>query len=413
MKSKRFVSVITCLIMAFLMLFSTGCFDNPDRDSVYDDTTINQDDTGNNDNQNNNNDNNGDNNQNGDNGNTNKDSDDNNNGNDDNNNENNNENNNNNENGNESNSENNQEQDNVVNIVGFGDSIAAGYAFEGSDMYSSYVAYSTGEVAINDMCFTNVIAEKYAESYDEVNVKSYAQSGDKTNDLISKFNDLSSYPNLAQDVEDADIITLCIGANNVLSVALNNMANYFSGSISISEIETLLQQGVANFKNDYSNTIIPYLTQGAATVYVMTIYDPYYYFEVDDIEFVSANSYLVPFAKSYMAGMFNELKTLAIEYLDEVNNYIKSQNFENVIIIDINENFKALSKTEYSQVVNADSTKISINLDEVIDIYTLSIKDTSSLMNNPYFDPHPTALGQRYIANLFLRAMEMDEVALS
>lgn len=401
MKKRNVFNVIICFAISFFMLFAAaGCFENPDRDHVSNKNDTTQGDTtGGNNNQTD------DNNKGDDNNNDDQTSDDNDNDN------NNDDQNNNNDNNNDDNEE---EMQTTINIVGFGDSIAAGYAVEGSDMYASYTAFDNGDVDINDMCFTNIIAGQFSSSYDVVNAKSYAKSGDKTNDLIDKFNDEITYPNLLTDVENADIITLCIGANNVLTVALDNLSNYFAGSMPIDYIETLLQQGVESFKNDYSNTIIPNLTQYGAEVYVMTIYDPFYYFSVADIDFISSNVYMAQFAETYMENQFNKLKTLAIEYLDEINSYIKSQNYENVVVVDVNETLKTLSKTEYSQLINADSTKISINVDDIFDLSTFSIRyeNVSSLTNNSYFDPHPTSLGQKYIANLFLRAMGVDEVAL-
>ena len=386
MNKKRFYNVIVCFVMAFFMFFAAGCFENPDRDHVHNPgTNQNQGNTDGGDNQNK--------------------------GDDTNNNQNNNDNDDNNNN-NDNNDNNDEETPTTINIVGFGDSIAAGYAVEGSDMYTSYTAFDNGEASINDMCFTNIIASQFESSYDEVRVKSYAKSGDETGDLIAKFNNTTLYADLAEDVENADIITLCIGANNVLSVALNNMANYFSGSISIDEIETLLQQGVANFKNDYSNTIIPYLTQGAATVYVMTIYDPYYYFDFDDMYFETEVMMGVN-VKNEFKQSFNSLKNLAISYMDEVNSYIKSYNYQgkSVVVVDVNSSMKTLTKSQYSEYINADSTQIQFTTMDLV-LMAMS-EDISTFANNQYFDPHPTALGQRYIANLFLRAMEMDEVALS
>ena len=300
----------------------------------------------------------------------------------------------------------------TISIVGFGDSISAGYAVSGSDMYDAYISYDNDETDINSMCYTNLIANKLAESYETVNVKSYAKSGDTTADLMDKIEDKTTYPNLDSDVLNADIITLCIGANNVLGVALNYLPSYLSGEISKAEIEELFKQGVATFKNDYSNKIIPYLTSGEANVYVMTIYDPYLYFDVSEIQFTSSNHNVASFAQEFISTQFTELKNMAISYLNEINEYMLNQNIENVIVVDVNDSFDNLTKETHRTYINADSSKIQIDVDEIFDLNTFTIKNTSALQNNPYFDPHPTSLGQRYIANLFLDSMGIAVITL-
>lgn len=388
---KRILNVIIVVFVAIFVLISGGCFNNDNKSPIDGNTEIHTGDSSTNDNDNKN-----------DNQNQNSNTDD----------------------TEQNQGENNQNNDNdqntktTVNIIGFGDSISAGYAVYGSDMYDSYIAFDNGDTLINDMCYTNIIASKMAQTYQTVNVKSYAKSGDKTSDLVAKLQDETTYPYLKSDIENADVITLCIGANNVLTVALEKMEDYFSGKISSEELEVILQQGVDNFKSDYSNIIIPFLTQGSAKVYVMTVYDPFYYFDVNDITFTSSNQYLAMFAKPVFLNMFNGLKQIAMSYMDQINTYIKAQEIENIIVVDVDSKFKTLTKQEYSLYINADSTKIEINMDDIIDVdkfstdFTIEIKDATSLQSNPYFDPHPTSLGQKYIANIFLKAMGLDEISL-
>lgn len=284
---------------------------------------------------------------------------------------------------------------NVINIVGFGDSISAGYALEGSDMYSAYVDYTSGTTAVSSKCYTKLIANSLDDTYETVNVKNYAESGDKTGDLISKLNNTSAYPSLATDVQNADIITLCIGANDILGVALNNMADYLTGNITLEQINTMLDQGVANFKTNYTNTIMPYLTQGNGKVYVMTIYDPYKYFDTNEITITGENAFSRAII-TYALSQFGALKETAINHLNEINEYIKNNSPEGVIVVDVNASFEALNVTKYRKYINADSSKITIDAD------TFSMEDASALQSNPNFDPHPTSQGQQFIANLFL-----------
>ena len=296
----------------------------------------------------------------------------------------------------------------TFNVVGLGDSISAGYAVTGSDMYNSYMAYVNGETKINQMCFTNLIASAYADTKENVSVTSYAKSGDKSSDLVAKFNDGNNYPNLGTDVNNADIITLCIGANNVLGTLLNggtssSLVSYIMGITTLEAIDTKLQAGLQQFKTDYTNSIMPRLTQSNAKVYVMTIYDPFKYFDISEIRYNSSDTMTNNIA-NLIITKFPDIKSLAINYLNEVNNYIRNNsNYENVVVVDVNATFEAIdSATTYSKYINADSSKI--------DLGTVTYSSIGSIANNIYLDPHPTSLGQKFIANIYLQAMDLPTI---
>lgn len=280
----------------------------------------------------------------------------------------------------------------TANIVGFGDSISAGYTPDTSNdetMLNNYNSYVDGTTSINANCYTKLIADKLTETYDQVNVLSKAKSGDKTGDLVT----LLSTDTAKEKLETATIITLCIGANNVLGPALDYMLDYIFGSKTLDQMKALFATGVSNFKSDYTNTIIPALTENGAKVYVMTIYNPYKYFSTDDIQ-----NNLTGDDKNTVDNMFASFNTLlpaAMEYLGQINTYIKENTSENVISVDVESAFSAISKTDYSTYVNVDSSKIVIN----------SSYDVMQLSSNLYVDPHPTSLGQAEIAKVFENQM--------
>ena len=95
------------------------------------------------------------------------------------------------------------------------------------------------------------------------------------------------------------------------------------------------------------------------------------------------------------------IKTFSFNDITEIRFRVN----QNVIVVDIDANFKSIAKSEYSNYINADSSKVVVNIDEVFDIQTFTLEDTSVLQNNQYFDPHPTSFGQQYIANLFLETI--------
>lgn len=295
----------------------------------------------------------------------------------------------------------------TFNIVGLGDSISAGYAVTGSDMYNSYMSYVNGDTNINDMCFTNLIASAYADTKENVNVTSYAKSGDKSSDLVAKFADTANY-HMATDINEADVITLCIGANNVLGTLLNggtssSLVSYIMGITTLEAIETQLQAGLQQFKTDYTNSIMPRLTQSNAKVYVMTIYDPFKYFDANEIRYDSTDSTTNYFA-NLIITKFPAIKELAISYLNQINNYIKNNSdYQNVTVVDVNAAFETIDNaSKYSTYINADSSKL--------DLGRISYTSISKLSNNKYFDPHPTSLGQKFIANIYLQAMDLPTI---
>lgn len=287
-----------------------------------------------------------------------------------------------------------------INVVAFGDSISAGYAPQNTDLYQYYHHYEIGRTKINEKCYTNIAVNNLITEEVTVRVKSYAQSGDTTEDLVEKFNNRKDYPDLLTDISRANIITLCIGANNVLSPALSNITAYMTGAMSLEEYEQELQAGYNKFKSDYTNGIMEVLTRSNAKIYVMTIYDPYKYANLAEVT-VDGSYYFD--ITDYKVG-FDTLKELAIEYLQKINNYIKTQIFDNVVVVDVNQSFENLSKSQYSTYLNVDTTKIVLNIRNQFDILNLQ----NTLLGSVYLDPHPTLAGQEYIASLFLQKININ-----
>lgn len=299
--------------------------------------------------------------------------------------------------------ENEQTQENTksnINIVAFGDSISAGYGPQNSEMYSYYNNYVIGRTKINEKCFSYVLANSLRKEEVTIDAISYAQSGDTTTDFINKLNDRKTYPDLLTDTSRADIITLCIGANNVLAPTLDNLSDLMIGAMATDDLETLLIAGYNKFKDDYTNSIIPVLTRSNAQIYVMTIYDPFKYASLLDINMTGELQIdLTAFQEKFI-----EVKNLAIKYLNKINDYIKSQLFDNVFVVDINSYFDKISKADYGLYLNVDTSKITLEINNFLDLMTLE----TTLASNIYFDPHPTIYGQEYIASLFFDAISKN-----
>ena len=160
-------------------------------------------------------------------------------------------------------------------VVFFGDSIAAGYglADEENERYSSLIA-----------------AEYGCEVYN------YAVSGDDGKDLL----ELLAEGNCEQ-LKDATVIVLSIGANNVLKAAYA-LVPYFEslqngtaqGNLDVTEVMSEVAQGIDRFKTELPQIIASLRAVNPdAQIIFQTVYNPYR----DFTEFkVEQNGFTLSFA---------------------------------------------------------------------------------------------------------------------
>ncbi len=287
--------------------------------------------------------------------------------------------------------------DNFI-VRAYGDSISAGYGLDGYNDYVNKTSLITKE------SYPNVFMQEYIQTFGG-EIKSFAVTGDKTTNLVE---DLTPYINkTAQDYQDfckTNIFTLCIGANNILSVASSNLEKLLKGEMKISEYELILGQQVVLFESDYTNSILPALTQNTdAKVFVMTIYNPYKYVTFNDIKVDTQNAqnnFLVTTVLSALDQTFQEVLKTTITYLEKVNDIIRQSANDNIIVVDIYKLFETFTKEQYKDYINADLSKMTITkeLYESIDWQNMNF---SNLFKNltACADPHPTSQGQEVIAN--------------
>ncbi len=274
-------------------------------------------------------------------------------------------------------------------IRAYGDSIAYGYGL--SDKTKAYPSI-------------------FASNYSKFNGQfiSKAVSGDKTSDLLS---DLSVYQNgTASDMasfEDTDIIVLCIGANNVLGPALNKISGFLTGSVTEEAYQTLLDQGVAQFKADYPQILQAF---SGKQIYIMTVFNPYKYLTLNDITLDSSVSLYQGIIKSFLSSYETKLQKMlqmSIDSLKIINNEILKSQSSSVEVIDIYSKFETFTKSQYLQYINADISKVVIDSTMVQSILKKDFSALSNeIMNN--CDPHPTIKGHEIIA----QQHSLNEVSL-
>ena len=172
-----------------------------------------------------------------------------------------------------------------IQYVSLGDSIAAGHTInaEWETNYgegSQYGKNGNLSTAIVPQCYTDLIRNELVSIYgaDRVNVTSFARSGDTVADLMDKL----SHAAVRSAIEQADIVTLCIGANDVLRPALMNIEEYINTG-DLSTIERLVEENLRTLDNDAAPTSYKSLFDRLREInpyakYIFTsIYNPYKY----------------------------------------------------------------------------------------------------------------------------------------
>lgn len=266
-------------------------------------------------------------------------------------------------------------------IRAYGDSIASG------DKLSSHDDYVNGITKIADGCYPQVFSESYIAHFGG-EIVSKAVSGDETWQLL----DILETDSQTEVFKNTEIVTLCIGANNVLGVALSNIKTYLLGEIDDTAYRALLQAGLDQFIEDWP-TILEYFS--GKKVVTTTVYNPYRYAAENFPDSLKNNVLLASFVTK-----FETMLEISMEYLQEINDIIRASASEDVYVVDIWNLFAGFSNEEYSQYLNVDTASISITLD--------MISNTSLLIQEfkEKCDPHPTYAGHERIAQEHLNVFK-------
>lgn len=252
--------------------------------------------------------------------------------------------------------------------------------------YGDSISYGETLADTND-AYPAVFAKKYIDDFNaEFTPKGV--SGDTTTDLL---NHLEAYKDGTaadiNDFNDTDIITLCIGANNILSPAINSLTGFLLGSITENQFQASLDAGVDKFKEDYPKILEIFNNK---KVVVMTVYNPYKYLSLNDIVISPANENLSASIATYDTKL-QKLLEMSMTSLQVINDEIRNSASSTVQVVDIWELFSTFTKNQYTEYINADMSKITIT----------SPWDIINILNNFYStntDPHPTKAGHKIIA---------------
>lgn len=307
----------------------------------------------------------------------------------------------------------------VVNYVSLGDSIAAGcmlpshtQSAEAELVDDIYVPGIFVEGSYSNLLRSNLIIE-YGDQ--NVNAVSFAKSGDRTENLLEKLDNDS----VANAIRNADVVTICIGANDILGPALENLETFIYGDMSLEEMEQALDEGLTKFAgtNDedgnFEKILNKLLSLNSEAKYIFTnVYNPFKYAAVPTsleslapyvgISVDNVNS-IAEATEVYVAGGENSsgsavkgLNALLQEKILEFNNKT-NMDYRLVDIKSEFDKYTLQTETKYTELVNCILTKYAqIVLDFGLDIYA---------QIQQYADPHPTLKGHSIINDKFMEGL--------
>ena len=182
--------------------------------------------------------------------------------------------------------------------VSLGDSIAAGHAITDSwesdyGEGSQYGKNGNASTAIVPNCYTDLIYDGLVGRYGASGVRatSFARSGDTVADLMAKLD----HGGVRDAIGKASLVTVCIGANDVLQPALMDVGEYISTG-SLANAESAIEANMARLADDSAATGYKALMDRLrainpdATYVFMSVYNPYKYLWLDE----SRNGFFAP-----------------------------------------------------------------------------------------------------------------------
>lgn len=182
-----------------------------------------------------------------------------------------------------------------VQYVSLGDSIAVGHSIN-ADWEEDYGYHS--QYGENGNTSTVIVPNSYANLTENnmrdihkgkvVSATSFAHSGDENEDLRDKL----EHEEVQKAIKKAEVVTICIGANTVLSPATKEIPNFIAyGNPALLQLDSALESGFALLESDasvygsYRNimTKLKELNSNPNTKFVFTtVYNPYKYLWLDE-----------------------------------------------------------------------------------------------------------------------------------
>lgn len=341
------------------------------------------------------------------------------------------------------------QQDNIT-YVAFGDSIAEGYAINmktKTDSEELIGGYRKTYVSV-DNCYVDLIGKELSKTYN-TSVYNYAYSGDTCQDLINYIGEFYDYDNnvvkngetvsesypaltnaqIYNSVKNANIITVCIGANNVLGGAFKLMTGFLgltTPEVTRAEMEAQLkiqilgseEQNIKGLKAEFNEllNILDRLNPNAY-IYFTNVYNPYKVLIGDSLLLDGLKGFKPKFTQENL-NIISEVADIAIgggvdstgESFTGINNVIKDaidsynenhagERFKYIQTKEVfDSKYSASNKLEYNNYVNTRPEELTFSVvTSDPNIPLTDIGSAAEYIGTNYFDPHPTYEGHKLI----------------
>lgn len=286
-----------------------------------------------------------------------------------------------------------------INYLAFGDSISAGNSLDGHN--------PNKEHRLPQGSFNSKIINSLKLKYGNVDSYSYAKSGFNSNDLITQLED----PIVQNRIKSADIISVYIGANDILGLIDNSVTMSIISGSPIDE--TRFQEASALFYNTNFPKILNEFNRlnPNAKIIFSSVYNPYAPIGslADDFSF-TINSFVT----------INKTKLLPIKNI--TNKYVCSPNIDsgyysiNYTIKTLleefnNDNFYYL---DINQAFTEHSTPSDLVIGKIADLngQNLQVGLNSNFFSIAELDPHPSVAGHDLICGKLSDLIESNLVAV-
>lgn len=260
-------------------------------------------------------------------------------------------------------------QQNSINYVALGDSIALGF--------------QPNEVKLNNTCYADLFKKYLEKSFENVNFKNYAISGQTSKKMISQVNDL--------DLSSADIITISVGSNDLLKPFSKIICDSL-GSKDENETKQALKDLITSLK---SSNVLAFIKIYLIINNILKngkLFDSYVEsFEENLNCIIKTIKERNPNAKIIVTNFYNPYAFMECFGLKSLTN------FTNNIIKKINEKTKKLAEDNKFDLV--DISFIGDNKD-----YLNVILDDDNFM----IDPHPNQKGHNKIYESIINTIKIN-----
>lgn len=172
-----------------------------------------------------------------------------------------------------------------VHYVSLGDSIAAGHSIDSGwnanyGMRSQYGENGNQYTIIVPGSYTDLIRNELEQVYgtNSTSAVSFAHSGDTVADLIAKIDN----DTVRSELANASLVTICIGANDVLGPVMDNIGEYVETG-DLSDINAMVNRNLEALGSAYTTLFDKLTSINSNAKYVFTtIHNPYKYLCFND-----------------------------------------------------------------------------------------------------------------------------------